>query len=124
MSTQVEFFSGNNHDTYWRILDASGDEVNRSSEGFTQAGGAKNNLLTFHTLLSIDLLALHNRQDCVSLEFYTDLDNKTRWRVKASNGEIVGAAHKGFSSLGEAKNNVLMTYSLISTYIASVAMEA
>ena len=121
--TNVEFFTGNDNDTYWRVLDSDEGETNRSSEGFTQLGAAKNNLLIFYTLLSTDLLALHNQGDSNNLEFYTDDADQHRWRVKAGNGEIVGAAHKGFPSLGEAKNNVLMTYSLISAYVASVAME-
>ena len=127
MPQQVEFFIGDDNDTYWRVLDANGDIVNRSSEGFTQSGGAKNNLLIFHTLLSTDLLAIANYHagypeinPLSNLEFYEDDQLLFRWRVKAGNGEIVGAAHRGFSDGGEVKNNVLMTYSLISTYLASI----
>lgn len=120
---QVEFFTGKDDDAYWRVIDGNEDEVNRSSEGFRQLGTAKNNLLIFHTLLSTDLLSLFNDGDLTSLEFYEDNKNMHRWHVKSSNGEIVGAAHKGFSNFGEAKNNVMMTYSLISTYVASIALE-
>lgn len=119
---QVEFFTGDDGDAYWRVTDHDGNHVNRSSEGFRQLGGAKNNLLIFHTLLSTDLLALFNDKDLKNLEFFEDDKGLHRWRVQSSNGEIVGGAHKGFSNFGEAKNNVMMTYSLISTYIASIAM--
>lgn len=33
-----------------------------------------------------------------TLEFYTDKAGEHRWRLKAPNGEIVGAANTGFSS--------------------------
>lgn len=128
--SQVEFFTRKKDgDAYWRVVDGDGNEVNRSSEGFSQLGGAKNNLLIFHTLLSTDLLSFANYPVALPqltplshLEFYEDGEGQIRWRVTAGNNEIVGAAHKGFPDIGEAKNNVLMTYSLISTYVAYVAM--
>lgn len=119
---QVDFFTGNDEDAYWRVTDSDGNEVNRSSEGFRQLGSAKNNLLIFHTLLSTDLIAFFNDKPLSSLEFYEDNKGKHRWNVRSTNGEIVGASHKGFPNFGEAKNNVLMTYALISTFIASMAL--
>ncbi len=123
MQPPVEFFTGADKDAYWRVVDSHGNIINRSSEGFRQIGASKNNLLIFHTLLSTDLISLYHNKDCSSLSFYVDEENKQRWRVKAGNGEIVGAAHIGFKNIDEAKNNVLMIYALISTYIASIAME-
>jgi len=125
---QVEFFTGSDGDAYWRVTDSNGDEVNRSSEGFRQLGSAKNNLLIFHTLLSADLLALAQfrggpKSELDSIQFYIDEAGKQRWRVVAGNGEIVGASHKGFKTFGEGKNNLLMTHSLISIYVATIAME-
>lgn len=121
---QVDFFTGDDGDAYWRVLDGNGDIVNRSSEGFRKLGSAKNNLLIFHTLLSADLIAFFNNSDLKRISFrQSKKDNKYRWRVTSANNEIVGAAHVGFDNFGEAKNNLLMTYSLISTYIASVALE-
>lgn len=124
MSTkqQVEFFTGDDGDAYWRVTDADGKPVNRSSEGFRKLGSAKNNLLIFHTLLSADLMALVNGNDLQNISLYEDDHGKYRWNVRASNGEIVGASHKGFDNGGASKNNLLMTYALISTYIASVAL--
>lgn len=120
---QVEFFTGNDGDAYWRVNDADGNRVNRSSEGFRKLGSAKNNLLIFHTLLSAELLALFSGNELRNISIYEDDEGKFRWSVRASNHEIVGASHKGFDHQGAAKNNLLMTYSLISTYIASLAME-
>jgi hypothetical protein len=119
----VEFFTGNDVDAYWRVTDGNGDPVNRSSEGFRKLGSAKNNLLIFHTILSTDLMALFgNTGSQKGTEFFEDVNGNHRWTVRSANNEIVGASHKGFDNFWEAKNNLLMTYSLISVYIASIAM--
>ena len=114
----IEFFTGDDGDHYWRLTNDEKEIINRSSEGFSTIGNAKNNLLILHTLIGVDLLSIANGDQGKHFEFYKDTKGHSRWRVKAENEEIVGAAHKGFDSLGEAKNNLLMAYSLISTCLA------
>lgn len=119
----ITFFKGDDDDHYWRLTDNDNEPVNRSSEGFSTLGNAKNNLLILHTLVGVDLLSLANGIACGNVEFYDDdsVVPMARWRVKSDNHEIVGASHKGFDSLGEAKNNLLMTYSLISACFAQMS---
>jgi len=122
---QVEFLqTKKEHDHFWHVLDSEQNIVNNSSEVFSNLGNAKNNLLILHTLIGVDLVSLASGIKCKHVTFYDDNQDKQRWRVVAQNGEIVGAAHKGFDSDGEAKNNLLMTYSLVSTYLAKKAAEA
>jgi len=40
------------------------------------------------------------------IEFLTDDNDKYRWRVTSSNGEIVGASSQGFSSFQNCKKNL------------------
>lgn len=122
-SVSITFFKDDGGDHYWRLTDSDNEPVNRSSEGFSSLGNAKNNLLILHTLVGVNLLSLANGIACGNIEFYDDdsVVPMSRWRVKSDNHEIVGASHKGFDSGGEAKNNLLMTYSLISTCLAQTA---
>jgi len=40
------------------------------------------------------------------IEFYEDQAKEWRWRITASNGEIVGASSEGFKALGDAEKNL------------------
>jgi len=119
----VEFYSDSAGENRWRILEADeGEEIiNKSTEGFSTHGGAKNNLLVAYSLISLYLVALVQDGSFEAIEFYEDEDGKHRWRVTSDNNEIVAAAHKGFATEGEAKNNLLITYTMISTYLAMAA---
>jgi len=41
-----------------------------------------------------------------SIEFYDDANNDKRWRVKATNGQIIGAATEGYRRQEHASNNL------------------
>ena len=42
------------------------------------------------------------------IEYYTDKAGKIRWRVRAGNGEIIGASSQGFASKQRAGSNVYL----------------
>jgi uncharacterized protein YegP (UPF0339 family) len=42
----------------------------------------------------------------VKIEFYEDEKGESRWRVKASNGQIIGAATEGYLRKEHASNNL------------------
>lgn len=76
----------------WTRHDENGDVVGKSSEGYV------------------------NEQDCIdnaertqaaddTFTAFTDGDGRHRWIVKAHNGKIVAAAHKGFYTPGGAELN-------------------
>lgn len=119
----VEFYSDNADENRWRILEGEGSEeiINKSTEGFSTSGGARNNLLVAYSLVSTYLVAVVQKSKFDAVDFYEDEDGKHRWRVTADNNEIVAAAHKGFGTEGAAKNNLLITYTMISTYLAMAA---
>ena len=55
------------------------------------------------------------------IRFYKDKAGEYRWEIKADNGETVDASSEGFSSKQNAVNNLLMTHSMIGTFIARIA---
>lgn len=124
----VVFYTNKASEHRWRVVEETedgGEEIlNTSTEGFATPGGARNNLLVAYSLIATYLVAIVRDGGFGAVEFYIDEDNKSRWRVTAKNGEIVAAAHMGFATDGEAKNNLLITYTLISTYLAGAAMGA
>ena len=58
-----------------------------------------------------------------NVEFYEDSEVQHRWRIKADNGEIVAASSEGFTSKSNAVNNLLMTYTMLSVYVAELAKQ-
>ena len=44
---------------------------------------------------------------------YRDKRGKFRWRLKSSNGEIVGASSQGFSSPAKAQDNMDLLFDLL-----------
>ena len=118
----IEWYTDKAGEHRWRAVaevDESEPElVNDSHEGFSHKGGAQNNLFVTYTMLATFLVSVARGKEFEAVEFYEDADGKTRWRVTSTNSEIVAASHKGFPSVGAAKGNLLMTYTLISTYMA------
>jgi len=118
----IEWYTDEASEHRWRAVaeveESEPELVNDSHEGFKTKGGAQNNLFVTYTMLSTFLVSVAKGKEFEPVEFYEDRDGKTRWRITSNNGEIVAASHKGFPSVGAAKGNLLMTYTLISTYLA------
>ena len=51
-------------------------------------------------------------------EFYQDNANEWRWRITATNGEIVAASSEGFKSEGGAEANYLLTYRAMGEHLS------
>ena len=54
-----------------------------------------------------------------TIEFTRDASEEFRWRVKARNGEIIGASSEGFSSMQACKKNL----SLLIMCVHEIALE-
>lgn len=122
----MEWYTNDAGEVRWRIFETDeedGNILNKSTEGFKTEGGAKNNLLVTYTLLGAYFVSTIRGESFGAVEFYVDNIGKHRWRVTADNNEIVAASHKGFTTEGGAKNNILMTYTMISAYLAKATLE-
>jgi uncharacterized protein YegP (UPF0339 family) len=49
-------------------------------------------------------------------EFYKDQSGEWRWRLKADNGEIVGAATEGFKNLIDCEYNYKTLRNVVDTF--------
>jgi uncharacterized protein YegP (UPF0339 family) len=52
----------------------------------------------------------------MKIEWYKDEAGEFRWRVKAANGEIIGASSEGFDTLGSAQANLEQLGEVITFY--------
>ncbi len=123
----IEFYVDEADEHRWRIVDEDDDDiVHACHEGFAAKAGALNNLLINNSMLSVFVLRLAKGGDGdlsdSSLTFDQDAEGKIRWRATASNGEIVGASHKGFGTMMDAVNNLLITHTMLTVFIAELAM--
>ena len=57
------------------------------------------------------------------LEFYQDKAGEWRWKLVATNGEIVGASSEGFSSKTAAVNNFLLVMTMGNAEITRVVRD-
>lgn len=88
----VEYHQDDSKEWRWTRYDANKNVIGKSSEGYVNKQNCIDNA---------------NRVQAATdeVEFYKDAAQAHRWRVTASNGRIVAAAHTGFSTEASAKAN-------------------
>ncbi len=57
------------------------------------------------------------------MEFYEDTAGEHRWRVKAANGEIIGASSEGFATQVNAKVNALLLAQNLQSWAEALTSE-
>ena len=123
---RVKLYTDKAGEHRWHILGEGDEVIHACHEGFSSKHNALNNLFVNHALMAIFLaqVAQGNRPDNLkgaSVYFEEDKGGKDRWKVRAANGEPVGQAHKGFDDTFEAMDNLVMTYTMLSMFVAGVA---
>ena len=117
----VEFYQDAKQEHRWRVTDGD-DIIHACHEGFSSYSNALQNLLINHASMSIFVNSIaRGNADQAQVSFEEDKDQKARWRIKADNSEIVGAAHKGFDDVLSAMDNLILTYTLLTIVVAEVA---
>ncbi len=126
----VEFNKDVAGEDRWRVVDIEEDDIiHACHEGFSSKHNALMNLFINHTMMSIWVNAVANgdfyklRFKEGAVDFENDRDGRIRWQIRASNGEIVGASHKGFNDKHLAADNLIMTYTMLAMYIAQFALD-
>jgi uncharacterized protein YegP (UPF0339 family) len=83
----IEFYQdeSDKKDWRWRVKASNGQNIGKSSEGYSSRSAAENNV-----------------------QFYQDESDKKdwRWRVWAGNGQQIGASEEGFSRKENAQSNL------------------
>lgn len=119
----VEFYKDKKSENRWHIVD-DGDVVHACHEGFRNEHGALQNLFINHAMMSIFVAAVAQGGSDGghgNVYFEEDADHKIRWKIKANNGEPVGVAHKGFNDMFEAMDNLIITYTMLTVFVAEMA---
>src|SRR5262245_39661466 len=70
----------------WRLKEAKGDILGTGGEGYKALADCKK---------IVERIKSESKGDKLKLEFYEDAAKTHRWRLKASNGDIVAAATSG-----------------------------
>jgi len=125
----VEFYEDNAEEHRWRIVDED-EVIHTCHEGFVRSGGALHNLFLNHAMIGVFVtrLAGGSNEDVSSddeenIRFDTGNDEKIWWKIQSKNGKIIGKSHKGFDSKTLAVDNLIMTYTMLSMFIAMHAHE-
>ncbi len=138
MST-VEFYRDKAEEHRWHIFedDESGAPaaaphsskrivMHACHEGFSSDHNSKQNLFINHALMSIFVAGVaraDGKPAAGNVYFEGDADERIRWKIRADNGEIVGMAHKSFDDTFDAMDNLIITYTMLTVFVASVAQE-
>jgi len=140
MST-VEFYQDSKGEHRWHVLEDDEDGTPAAAlheskrkvthachEGFSSNHNAVQNLFINHAMMSIFVGAVARGDaeagaEATGIYFEEDADQNVRWKIKSANGEIVGASHKGFDDTFEAMDNLVITYTMLTVFVAQAAQD-
>lgn len=127
--SNTEFYTDKAGEHRWHItIDDDGDDgaIHACHEGFSSKYNAVQNLFINHAMMSIFVGSVARGDQEVGAEaagifFEEDADEKVRWKIKGANGELTGASHKGFEDTYEAMSNLVITYTMLTVFVAEAA---
>ena len=122
----VEFYEDKKQEHRWHILEDDEDSpVHACHEGFSSKHNALHNLFINHAMMNIFVASVARGSEeegaRTNISFEKGNDKKVRWKIRADNGELVGQAHKGFDDTFEAMDNLIITYTMLTVFVAQVA---
>lgn len=107
---KFEIFTGSDDKTYWRLLDKEGTNIANSGQGYEKKADCKKMVENFKEDISK-----------YSFEYYEDKGGKNRFRLKAKNGNVVGASTGSYEKKPEAEKIVaLITKEVKESTVAEV----
>lgn len=94
----------------WRAEASNGQNIGKSTEGYSNRSDAENNLRAIPRMASVANIKTaaegSDESEKPPVQFYEDVSNEWRWRVWAGNGQQIGGSEEGFSSKGTAHSNL------------------
>lgn len=122
----VQFFLDSKNRHRWSVIDDIND-IHICHTGFSSRHDAIQNLFINHAMMSIfvgsvargDMEAGANAS---GISFEKDEEGKFRWNIKSSD-ELTGMSYDGFGNVFEAMNNLIIIYTLLTVFVASIAQE-
>lgn len=109
--TSVEFYRDESEkkEWRWRVKAGNGQIIGASSEGYRREAYAENNLRSLPAFcLPADVKVASDDPENSKrpLSFYQDNADEWRWRIVATNGQIVHASSEGYSAKQGAVGNL------------------
>jgi uncharacterized protein YegP (UPF0339 family) len=81
----------------WRLKAANGETLATAGQGYKAKADCKT---------AVDLIKVGAGTDRLMFELYEDAKKEHRWRLKAANGQIVGASSEGYKAKADAEKAV------------------
>ena len=122
----IEFYQDKANEHRWRIMEEGDDSpIHACHEGFSGRHKAFQNLLINHSMMSIFVNSVARGEiklgkDLGNVRFDEDGDG-IRWKIEADNHETVGMAHRGYKTIYDAVDNLIITYTMLTMYVAQAA---
>lgn len=123
----VEFYKDKGGKEYrWHILEDGEDApIHACHEGFSSRHRALQNLFINHSMMSLFVNCIARGditlgQNLSNIRFDEGGDG-IRWKIQSDNHEIVGMAHRGYKTIYDAVDNLIITYTMLTMYVAQAA---
>ncbi len=94
---KFELYKGKDDQFRWRFRAGNGAILATGGQGYKAAADAKH---------GIELLQKSGTDDKLKFEMYEDDKKEHRWRLKASNGQIVASSSEGYKAKADAEKAV------------------
>lgn len=91
-----EIYQDNSKEYRWRLKSANGSILATSGQGYKAKADCKNGVERIK----------QDAADKLKFETYEDAKKEHRWRVKASNGQTIGASSEGYKSKADCEKAI------------------
>lgn len=123
----VQFFLDSKNLHRWSVVDDIND-IHICHTGFSSRHDAIQNLFINHAMMSIfvgsvargDMEAGANASGVI---IENDNDKEFRWKIRSQDGSLTGKSYDAFNNAFEAMDNLIIIYTLLTVFVASVAQE-
>ncbi len=94
---KFELYQDASKDYRWRLKAGNGEELATPGQGYKAKADAQN---------SIDRIKKDAATDKIKFEVYEDNAKQSRWRLKASNGQVIATSSSGYKSKADAEHAI------------------
>jgi uncharacterized protein len=94
---KFELYQGKDDQYRWRLKAANGAILATGGQGYKAKGDAKNGIA------SVQKAAANPK---ANFEYYEDNKKEHRWRLKATNGQVIASSSEGYKAKADAEKAV------------------
>src|SRR4029453_924148 len=94
---KFELYQGKDDQYRWRLKAANGAVLATGGQGYKAKADAKNGIASVQKAAA---------SDKANFEFYEDNKKEHRWRLKATNGQVIASSSEGYKAKADAEKAV------------------